>query len=295
MKHEMITVIPPRLPLVVASSALLVALSISVTACGSSEDEPPPSASVGAGGGGGVSGGSGGAGAGGGATAGGHAGQANEAGQAGAGGSVAGAGAGGKACAAEADALLKPIDATSTGDVVTVSSDATSKTLFVDASAGGAAEAASHPRVYLSLSTGARVEVTDLTSSSSTAWDLALKRPILFTNGGQGGPGQGASRFVAGKAFDAVTSADAGTLASEEFLSVDCVPNLDATGAVRTSFDGWYDYDQATNSVTPKPGVWVVKGGNGATYKVQVLGYYANPDGSVGAAGGRYLLRVGAL
>lgn len=96
-------------------------------------------------------------------------------------------------------------------------------------------------------------------------------------------------------AAPAATSAGgAGAWVSEEFVSIDRVPSLDATGAVRTSFDGWYDHNQATNGVSPRPGAWLVHGG-GAAYKVEILGTHSNPDATVGMTGGRYLLRVGAL
>jgi hypothetical protein len=47
--------------------------------------------------------------------------------------------------------------------------------------------------------------------------------------------------------------------------------------------------------LTPHAGTWIVKGATGKLYKVQILSYYATPDGGVGQAGGRYTLKVGAL
>ncbi len=203
---------------------------------------------------------------------------------------------GGVQCTAAAEQLLKPIDAVSTGQVTVLSEAAGAKTLFVDASAGGTAGASTNPRLYVNIETGTRVDVTDKTASTSSTWDLAIKRPILFTNSGDGGSGQGGAVLIA-KAFDAVTSADAtgATFAAESFFEADCTPKLDQTGAVKTSFDGWYDYDEATNGLAPHAGTWLVKGGTGKVYKVEILSYYATPDGGVGQSGGRYTLRVGAL
>lgn len=273
-----------------------VVLSLFLVACGSSDDDNASRPTV-VGGGGASAAGAGGVG---GSSAAGSAGStaAGTGGTSSAGGSAAGGASGSNAgCATELESLLKPIDATSTGEVVELSKDATSTTLFVDASAGGTMMASTNPRLYLSLATGKRVAVTDKTAAASKEWDLALKRPVLFTNGGQGGPGQGAAAFLAAKSFDAVTSADAAGTAftSEDFLSVDCIPNLDLMGAVLTSFSGWYDYDPSTNGLAPQPGVWLVKGADAKLYKVEILGYYANPDGTTGMAGGRYKLRVGAL
>lgn len=199
-------------------------------------------------------------------------------------------------CTAAAEQLLKPIDTVSTGEVTVLSESAGIKTLFVDATAGGAAGAATNPRLYLNLETTSRVAVTDKSAAASTEWDLAIKRPILFANSGDGGSGQGGAVLVA-KDFDAVTTADTSgkTFAPESFFEADCTPKVDATGAVKTSFDGWYDYDTATNVLTPHAGTWLVKGATGKFYKVQILSYYATPDGGVGQSGGRYTLKVGAL
>lgn len=199
-------------------------------------------------------------------------------------------------CVAAAEQLLGPIDSVSTGEVTVLSDAAGTKTIFVDAAAGGTAGASTHPRIYLNLETTSRVDVTDKTASASTGWDLAIKRPILFTNSGDGGSGQGGALLIA-KDFDAVSTADTAgqTLAPESFFEADCTSKIDETGAVKTSFDGWYDYDMATNALTPKAGTWLVKGATGKFYKVQILSYYATPDGGVGQSGGRYTLKVGAL
>ena len=202
----------------------------------------------------------------------------------------------GTSCTAAAEQLLGPIDAISTGAVTVLSEADGTKTLFVDASAGGTQGASTNPRLYLNLETASRVDETDKTAPTSTGWDLAIKRPILFTNSGDGGPGQGGALLVA-KPFDDVTAADASgvTLATESFFDADCTAKVDATGAVKTSFDGWYDYDRATNVLTPHDGTWLVRGGTGKLYKLQILSYYATPDGGAGQSGGRYTLKVGAL
>ena len=205
-------------------------------------------------------------------------------------------GGGGSACTAAREQTLKPVATVSTGEVKTLSDAGGVKTIFVDASAGGAQAAATNPRVYLSLETATRVDVSDVDAATSTAWDLAVKRPVLFANSGDGGSGQGGAVLVA-KPFDAVTAADgaAATFTPESFFDADCKAKVDQTGAVKTSFDGWYDYDQATNHLTPKTSTWIVKGGTGKLFKVQITSYYANPDGTEGMAGGRYTLKIGAL
>ena len=200
-------------------------------------------------------------------------------------------------CAAAAEQLLLPIDLVSTGEVTALTAIPGRKSLYVDASAGGSAAQSMNPRIHLNLETGTKVGETDRTARASLAWDLAIKRPILFSNGGDGGPGRGGAVFLPGKDFEAVTAADAAlqAFAGESFFEADCTPKLDATGVVRTSFDGWYEYDDTNNTLTPAAGTWLVKGGTGKLYKVRFLSYYATPDGGVGQAGGRYTLDVGAL
>ena len=200
-------------------------------------------------------------------------------------------------CDVALDAALKPIDTVSTGAVTVLEESGGARLLFVDATAGGPAAASTNPRVYLDLGTGRRVEVSDKAARTSSGWDLALERAVIFTNSGHGGPGVGSAVYVA-KPFADVTAADAGgkTFPTERFVDERCAPILDPGGALKTSFDGWYDYDAATNKVTPKTGTFLVKGAKGALYGVAVTQYYATSDGGgPGAAGANYTLRVNPL
>jgi len=180
-------------------------------------------------------------------------------------------------------------------------------TLYVDASAGGISGTGNNPWTFIDLGAGAKAQVTDVTSITSTAWDLALKRAVLYTNGGSGGPGQGGAALIA-KDFDAVTAADATgvTFGTERFFDDQCNPRTDATGSVATTFSvptdeaqyvyGWYTYDLSTNGLAPTPGTWLVRGAAGALYKLAIQTYYAEPDGSVGTGdGGTYAIKVKAL
>jgi hypothetical protein len=204
----------------------------------------------------------------------------------------------GPTCREAAEQLLLPIDSVSTGDVVILSEGSQgAKTIYVDATAGGVQMQAMNPRLYLSLETAKRVDVTDRTAATSAAWDLAIKRPILFTNGGDGGSGQGGAVFLADRDFASVTTSDVASamFARESFFEADCTPKLDQTNAVRTTFSDWYDYDPSSNGVSPKAGTWLIRGGSGKVYKFRVISFYATPDGGVGTAGGRYTLEISAL
>jgi hypothetical protein len=202
-------------------------------------------------------------------------------------------GAAGECTAARAQ-LLGSVDSVATGDVQVVSANGGIKTLSVDASAGGI----THPWLFLSLDSGSKVSVTDKTSVSSTAWDLAFKRAVLYTNDGSGGPGQGGAVLIA-KDIAQVTAADASGAAfqTESCFDAQCNPQLDPVGEVLTTMSGWYDYDQATHILTPAAGTWLIRGGGGKLFALALESYYgSNDDGGVDAnAGGVYLLEVKAL
>lgn len=200
-------------------------------------------------------------------------------------------------CAEARSQLLGAIDAVAAGNVTVIGSSSGVTTLYVDASAGGVAGASTSAWSFISLETGAKVAVTDKSSLTSTAWDLAFKRPVIYTNSGDGGPGQGAAALIP-KSFANVTAADAtgATLQTEKFFDAQCTPKMDAAGSVQTTFSSWYDYNVATHALTPAAGTWLVRGGTGKLYKLEIQTYYANPDGTVGTGGGgTYALKLGAL
>jgi HmuY protein len=187
----------------------------------------------------------------------------------------------GAQCSKARDQLLLPIDRTSTGAVTVLSDTGGKKTIYVDASAGGFQTAAKNPRVYLDLATGQRVAVTDKSATTSSAWDLGLKRYVIFTNSGDVGSGQGGAVSI-GKPFASVTDGDVkgATPAVEDMFDAECNAQTDRTGAPLTTFSDWYDYDDATMIPSPKANLtYVVRGGTGRLYKVAITSYDATPDG----------------
>lgn len=208
--------------------------------------------------------------------------------EAGAGDDAGGDDAGGTVgqCTSARKTALVPIDKVASGDVTVLSSAGASKTIYVDASAGGLNGATKNPRVYVNLETGTKVAVSDVGADTSTDWDLALKRVVIFTNSGDGGPGQGGAAALT-KPFDQVTAADADAakVATESFFDENCELKQDVLGGPATTFSepppyGWYDYDQATSIPTPRSDVtYVVRGGTGKRYKVAIRAYDALPDG----------------
>lgn len=203
----------------------------------------------------------------------------------------------GASCTTAKKQLLTPIAAVSTGAVKVIDDKNGVKTVFVDASVGGPQGVSTKPRVYINLGTAARVDVDDIAAATSTDWDLALKRPVIFTNGGEGGSGQGKAGFV-DKDFDAVTAADEANAKQtfENFLDDDCNPVLDRIANPATTFAEWYDYNEQTHVLTPFKHVYLVRGGTGKLYKLQVMSFYTNPDGTIATdGGGRFLLKFAAL
>jgi hypothetical protein len=241
---------------------------------------------------------------------GGQAGAASGGGGGGGGAGAGGAGAGGgggasgaaPSCDSARDGLLGPVDDISDGTVNVTTEDGDEKTLFVDASGGGSAmSAASSARVYLSLSNGARVNVTDPDAITSDEWDVALKRSVIYANGGDGGKG---GRTVARvtKAFDDVAPADAdgATFATESFFDAECTPQLDAIEEVLTTFSDWYEYNGADNTLTPQEQTYLVRRADGTTFKLAIESYYTDPDGvpltpAPGPDSATYLLRISPL
>ena len=199
-------------------------------------------------------------------------------------------------CSAARAQQFGALETVSAGKVQLIEDRAGVKTLYVDATAGGQNGTTTHPWVFVSLSSATKVEVNDLTSLESVDWDLAFKRALVYGNGGEGGPGDSASAFVA-KDFASVTSADAAGVEflSEEFFDEECNPIVDLTGAASTSFSTWYNYDAETHVLSPVNGTWLVRGATGKLFKLRFKSYYATPSGGMGSAAGAYLLEIGAL
>ena len=201
------------------------------------------------------------------------------------------------ACSAALRQELGLVDARSEAAVQVLGSSGSELQVYVDASAGGFDSQDMSPWVYLSLATGARVDVGDMEALESADWDIAFKRFVLRNNSGDSGPGQGGALRIA-LPFDTVNLETLGDreLPTESWFDDDCNLTEDDSGAPVTTFSGWSEYDQAQHVLTPAPDVtYLVSGGSGELYKVAILDYYATPDGASGTVAGRYLLRVAPL
>jgi hypothetical protein len=206
-------------------------------------------------------------------------------------------GGNGSGCSAALRQAITLVDKVTPGNVTLLGETAGEKLIYVDASTGGIGGQDIQPWVYLSLRTGKRVDLTDLEALNSTVWDLALKRAVLRTNSGDSGPGAGgAARVMQSYTQLSAANADTITLEVETWFDSDCTLLTDVTGAVLTTFADWSLYDETTHQLTPAPWPYVVRGADGALYKLAILDYYSKPDGSSGASdGGHYKLRAAAL
>jgi hypothetical protein len=115
---------------------------------------------------------------------------------------------------------------------------------------------------YADFETGTEALPTD-------AWDLRFQRFHISTNGGVSGTGGVAIAPVAGTTFAAVTSAPTTGYFSDTDSNGDGLPDY-----ALDQGDGWYDYNDATHVLSPKPIVWVVKIDGGTTLKLEIIKYY---------------------
>jgi hypothetical protein len=199
-------------------------------------------------------------------------------------------------CSGALRQALGLVDEVSTAPVVLLSEARGELEVYVDATAGGIGGQDSFPWVYISLASGKAVALSDLDALSSNAWDLAFKRFLIRSNGGDSGPGQGGALRVA-LPWEAVNEGTQGdrALPTESWFDGDCRLSTDDQGELLTTFSGWSEYDPATHVLAPADVVYLTQGGDGTRYKVAVLDYYSNADGTHGKTAGRYKLRVAKL
>jgi hypothetical protein len=132
------------------------------------------------------------------------------------------------------------------------------------ANGGGGQPTSATKYTFYSLANNAQVATAD---SNTTKWDIGFKGTTLIINGGNSGPGQGGALVQSGLFTDIVSAPETG-------YAVDA-----ATGkAIPTgSGNGWYNYDGATNIVTPIAGkVILVRTATGKYAKMEIVSYYQN-------------------
>jgi hypothetical protein len=129
--------------------------------------------------------------------------------------------------------------------------------------------------VYLDLAEVALVEPAD--PGASADWDLGLQRFHFALDGGVSGAGQGALVVVDGAELTDVSDVptEGWVTDAPDDADEDTLPEW----AFETAEGGWYDYDDATHVLTPKPRVYVVRGADGDPFALRIDAYY-NSAGS---------------
>lgn len=132
------------------------------------------------------------------------------------------------------------------------------------ANGGGGQPTSATKYTFYSLANNAQVATAD---SNTTKWDVGFKGTTVIINGGNSGPGQGGAVVQSGLFTDIVSAPETG-------YTVDAA----AGKAIPTgSGNGWYNYDGATNIVTPIAGkVILVRTATGKYAKMEIVSYYQN-------------------
>jgi hypothetical protein len=179
----------------------------------------------------------------------------------------------------------RPIEAVSTGGInlTTDTSGITSGT--IDATAGGSAAAAENPYIYIDLTNGTKVAITDVDSYTQSSWDIALKRYVIRANSGDSGPGGVEVALAGGTSLAEVTSIPAANeFGADDWSDSACELRAGPLGEPETAFGGWYAYDSSTHAVTPNAFVYVIRLRDGTYRKFRIITYYGFPtDATRGA------------
>ncbi len=108
-------------------------------------------------------------------------------------------------------------------------------------------------------------EVLTQADSSSTAWDIAFKGTTIIVNGGNSGPGNGAAQVINGVFSDVMAAPEGGWTQDGE----------NGKAIPVGSGNGWYNYEPATNAITPIPGrVLMIRTADGRFAKISMINYY---------------------
>jgi hypothetical protein len=129
---------------------------------------------------------------------------------------------------------------------------------------GGGQPTSATKYTFYSFANNAQVATAD---SNTTKWDVGFRGTNIIINGGTSGPGQGGALVQDGLFTEIATAPETG-------LRVDAATGL----AIPTgSNNGWYNYNGATNIITPLAGkVILVRTATGKYAKLEIVSYYQN-------------------
>lgn len=160
-----------------------------------------------------------------------------------------------------------------TGAVVAVSD----RVATIDAVAGGSENAREHSFVYVSFTGDAveKAELSDVDAMRNVRWDIAFKRSLIRSNGGDSGPGGVRIAAVEASSLDEVSELPAASaFLEDDWVTDDCQYNGGMIDEPITAVGTWYDYDFENNLLTPANLVYVLERPDGSAVKFAVRGYY---------------------
>ena len=119
---------------------------------------------------------------------------------------------------------------------------------------------------FFSFATGAIVANAD---SATSKWDLGFNGTTIILNSGTSGPGTAAAQVVLGIFGESNLAPDNGYRQDNKLVTADPYAIKKGSG------NGWYNYDGASNVITPIAGrVIMVQCANGKYAKMEILSYY---------------------
>ena len=170
---------------------------------------------------------------------------------------------------------FRPIAEVSTGMVdVAATGGVTSGT--IDATAGGFTMYADNPYIYVDLSGDMKVAIDDIAALNSNAWDVALKRASIRSNGGDSGNGGRRIAVVQAATLADVTAAPTSGYTTDDFTTDDCMLIDHPSGEPMTAFGMWYSYTDGSHTVTPNAEVYVVERPDGTHTALRIETYYGD-------------------
>jgi hypothetical protein len=110
-------------------------------------------------------------------------------------------------------------------------------------------------------------KVIDNADSATAKWDVGFRGTTIITNSGNSGPANGGAFVYVG------TFSDLSQIAADSIFRIDNAPT---SYAIKTgSGNGWYNYNGATQLVTPIPGrILVIRTASGKYAKIEIQNYY---------------------
>ncbi len=127
--------------------------------------------------------------------------------------------------------------------------------------------------IYFDLETASVVTVADPTTS--TEWDLQILRTSFATNSGESGPGLGGAQWgVEATYFSEVDSSPIGFVVDERVPPPGPPVPPEQWIPGNASLGEWFNYDEATMTVSPKAGFFILRGADGDSfYKLKIFVY----------------------